>query len=108
MNTDVLGARTSIFEFETGDIPLCFIPTVEGDFGVSAPFTKDHQRGVNRNPGEPRLETRSSLESVERFVHAQERILQGVFGILSVLGNGKELSINSWRTDLSELGKRSG
>src|ERR1700722_18307311 len=53
VNADMLGARAGIFEFKTKDRFFCFTCTVEGHFRARAPSTKDHQRGVDRNPGNP-------------------------------------------------------
>jgi hypothetical protein len=56
VKADILWARAGILEFKTRTFLFCFTWTVEGNFRARTASTKDHQRGVNRNPGNPGIE----------------------------------------------------
>jgi hypothetical protein len=56
MKADMLGAWAGIFEFKIQRRFFCFTWTVERDFGAGPAPAKDHQRRINRDPGDPAIE----------------------------------------------------
>jgi len=108
VNADTLGAGAGVSEFKPSGRFFCFTGAVVRYFSAPTPPAKDHQRRVNRNPGDPAIEARSLFEGVERHVGLQEGVLQGIFGIFRIFSYGQKLPVDSLSIDLSQLGEGGG